>query len=153
MDDRERKNRLPCIVDEGIVYQHKDMARILRDLGLVRYVDTLGGIEQKSGEGYVSEVVSNSQTGTIIVNGRLYLNTFSFDFLRLSQTPEQEAVFELVDGDRVITVIPLEDGDAPKKEAGPTYQPCLLDRFFEDDYAEVYRDDRDDRDDHDDEDD
>ncbi|HBN07711.1 MAG TPA: hypothetical protein DD435_03350 [Cyanobacteria bacterium UBA8530] len=150
MEEREQRNQLPCIVDEGIVYQRKDMARILRDLGQVRYVDYYLGVERASGEGYLASVTTNNQSGTVIVNGRLYINTSCFDFLQIGKGQEDPVFLDLVDGERIIRIIPFpEAADAPRPRAAiePSIQPCLFDRYLDETLAEVYLDDEGDEDD------
>lgn len=146
MDDREYKNQLQCIVDEGILYNHKDMARILRDLGHVRYIDIRAGSELTSGEGYVMAAHPHPQSATIIVNKRIYINPRSFDYLQLGRDPLGHSVLDLVEGDRVIRIVPLSEPSAKQIESSESYQADILDRMFEDDFAEAYLDEEDDQD-------
>jgi hypothetical protein len=143
MDERELKNQIPCIVDEGIVVNRRDMVRILRDLGHVRYADIVEDRVRTQGEGVVTSVFSNFNGSTIIVNKRLYINVNSFSYLRLGRTEEDAAAIDLVDEARVVRLIPLSD---PLQ--GPSYgvEPAIVQhggsfgRILEDGYAEVYLD-------------
>lgn len=147
MDDRELKNQLQCIVDEGILYNHKDMARILRDLGHVRYLDIHAGTERTSGDGYVMAAHPHPQSATIIVNKRIYINPRSFDYLQLGRDSLGHSVIDLVEGDRTLRIIPLSEPSPKQVETvSESYQAELLDRMFEDDFAEAYLEDEDDQD-------
>jgi hypothetical protein len=110
MEERESKNKIQCIVDEGIVLNRRDMVRILRDLGQVRYEDQLDGAVLKRGEGFVAGVYANENASTIIVNKRLYLNVNSFDFMRLVLLDDDETAIDLVDDQRTIRLIPMSEG-------------------------------------------
>ena len=84
MEDREARNRIQCVVDEGIVLDHRDMARILRDLGHVRYEHWQDGKLRMAGEGMVCNVVANPTASTIVVNRRLYINVNGFSHMQLT---------------------------------------------------------------------
>ncbi|MEB3357391.1 MAG: hypothetical protein VKK04_11750 [Synechococcales bacterium] len=103
----------PCIVDTGIVVNKQDMQRLLADLGAVRYVYTQDETVLAQGEGYVVEVFADPQQATLVTNQTLYLNVYSFDYLELSRSLEQEACFDLVQDSRQLRLIPLSN---PLKE-------------------------------------
>jgi hypothetical protein len=143
-DERELKNQIPCIVDEGIVANRRDMVRILRDLGHVRYQDMLDGRLRTEGEGFVTSVFSNQNGATIFVNKRLYINVNSFDYLRLGKTEDDGAAIDLVDEARTVRLLPLSDPLLDRQ--GLVVEPALVQsaggfgRIFEDGLAEVYLD-------------
>jgi hypothetical protein len=85
------------------------MARLLTDLGRVRYIHTLDGKLQNEGEGYVMEVFADPQRSTLIANQTIYLNVHSFDYLQLNQSPEKEAYFDLIQDNRQIRLIALSN--------------------------------------------
>ncbi len=99
----------PCIIDTGIVINKQDMARLLTDLGRVRYIHTLDGKLQNEGEGYVMEVFADPQRSTLIANQTIYLNVHSFDYLQLNQSSEKEAYFDLIQDNRQIRLIALSN--------------------------------------------
>jgi hypothetical protein len=109
MEEREAKNKIQCIVDEGIVLNRRDMVRILRDLGHVHYQDLLDGNVQSQGEGLIAGVVSNQNASTIVVNRRLYINVNGFDFMRLGRTDDDTSTIDLVDEKRTIRLLPVGD--------------------------------------------
>lgn len=99
----------PCIIDTGIIINKQDIGRLLTDLSRVRYIHTLDGTVQTQGEGYVLEVFADSKRSTLIANQAIYLNVYSFDYLQLSQSPNQETYFDLVQDNRQLRLIPLSN--------------------------------------------
>lgn len=149
MHDRDHENQLQCIVDEGILLNRRDMVRLLRDLGLVRYVDLHSGTARASGEGYVTSVVSNTSSSTIIANRRLYLNVNNFEFMQLGLDAGQ-TYFDLVDRDRTIRLVPLDSTLTDRPQAAATddfFNNGRVTSLFGDTLAEVYFDDEEDEND------
>jgi len=111
----------PCIIDTGIVVNKQDIRRLLADLNRVRYIHSLDGKVQSQGEGCVLEVFADPHRATLIANHALYLNVESFDYLQLSQSPEQETYFELIMENRQLRLIPqsnpLQDRGTPTLNA------------------------------------
>jgi hypothetical protein len=97
----------PCIIDSGVVIGKEDMRRLLDDLGRVRYLHTLEGVLQSEGEGWIVEVFADSHQSTLVANHSLYLNVLSFDYLRLTRSPDGENYFDLVQDNRQLRLIPL----------------------------------------------
>ena len=97
----------PCIIDFGIIINNEDMRRILNDLGRVHYIHTLDEEVQSEGEGWIVEVFSDPQQGTIVANRSLYLNVQSFDYLQLHRSPTQETYFDLMQDHRCLRLIPI----------------------------------------------
>ena len=140
MDEREARNLIPCIVDEGILVNRKDMVRVLRDLGQVKYQDMMDGTVRAEGEGFIFSVFDNYNRSTIFVNKRLYINVNSFSHIQLSKLEDGQAAIDLVDDARTVRLVPISD---PLQErhrfmAEPAMVPG--DRIFADDLAEVYQD-------------
>ena len=84
-----------------------DMRRLLVDLGRVRYIHLQEGKLISQGEGDVLEVFANPHRSTLVANHALYLNVYSFDYLDLKQSKEQETYFDLVQDSRCLRLIPL----------------------------------------------
>ena len=145
MEQREQKNRRQCIVDAGVLYHRRDMARILRDLVRVRYVDLNGGEVAASGEGQVVSIFASDDSSTIVFNERIYLNLNTFEYARLGKDPDGASCIDLVDEHRTLRLIPLpwESFDAPtslgQRQAAAS---AVLDRWFGD-AAEVFAEDDD----------
>ncbi|MBF2001128.1 MAG: hypothetical protein IGS50_09775 [Synechococcales cyanobacterium C42_A2020_086] len=99
----------PCIVDTGTIINKQDMQRLLSDLNRVCYRYTQDEKLLSEDEGYVVEVFADPQRSTLVANHTLYLNVYSFDYLELHQSPEQQAYFDLVQDNRQLRLIPLSN--------------------------------------------
>jgi hypothetical protein len=99
----------PCIVDQGIVVNKRDMERLLADLGRVRYIHSQDGCQLSEGEGSVQEVFADPQRSTMVANRALYLNVYSFDYLELHPAPDNGSYIDLVQDSRRLRLVPLSD--------------------------------------------
>ncbi|MDZ7962762.1 MAG: hypothetical protein RMY34_33670 [Aulosira sp. DedQUE10] len=97
----------PCIISTGIIVNKLDIRRLLADLGRVHYIYTHEGQLQSEGDGDVMEVFANPQRSTLVANQALYLNVYSFDYLELKQSPQQETYFDLMQEGMCLRLIPL----------------------------------------------
>ncbi len=97
----------PCIINTGIIVNKLDIRRLLADLGRVHYIYTHEGQLQSEGDGDVMEVFANPQRSTLVANQALYLNVYSFDYLELKQSPQQETYFDLTQEGMCLRLIPL----------------------------------------------
>ncbi|BAY32290.1 hypothetical protein NIES2107_41780 [Nostoc carneum NIES-2107] len=97
----------PCIINTGIIVNKLDIRRLLADLGRVHYIYTHEGQLQSEGDGDVMEVFANPQRSTLVANQALYLNVYSFDYLELKQSPQQETYFDLMQEGMCLRLIPL----------------------------------------------
>ncbi|GIW22111.1 MAG: hypothetical protein KatS3mg068_1118 [Candidatus Sericytochromatia bacterium] len=94
MDEREIKNNIPMIINKGIIYNPKDILKILRDLGAVNYEQIVNGEIVQSGKAYIVSVVMNKNSANIIVNKKAYLNINGFEYLNIDTT-EEETILDL----------------------------------------------------------
>jgi hypothetical protein len=110
-DHASRNTRFPapCIVDTGTIVDKRDMQRLLTDLNRVRYIHTQDGHLGSEGEGCILEVMAEPQRATLIANHALYLNVYSFDYLELSRSADDQAIFDLVQEGRQLRLIPLSN--------------------------------------------
>lgn len=106
----------PCIVDVGTVVDKRDMWQVLSDLAHVRYCYLQEGAKARCGEGLVLHVFADDRRSTLIVNQAIYINVFSFDYLELSQNPDQEVVIDLIQEGRQLRLIPLS---SPMQDHSP----------------------------------
>ncbi|MBC7541906.1 MAG: hypothetical protein H7338_04170 [Candidatus Sericytochromatia bacterium] len=145
MDEREVKNQIPCVIESGVLTNYRDMQRILRDLGHVRYAEVVDGDVRHEGEGYVMSVVSNGHSATVVAHKRLYLNVNGFEYLRLAPIDHQSTAFELVDSCRTLRLIPQVDPIAECLADDDIVEAARLleDPLDTDLYAEIYADDDD----------
>ena len=99
----------PCIIDTGIIINKQDIGRLLTDLSRVRYIHSLDGKVQNEGEGCILEVFYDPHRSTMIANHTLYLNVQSFDYLQLNQSSKNETLFDLIQDNRQLRLIPLSN--------------------------------------------
>jgi len=125
----KQMNRVQFIVNEGIIYNKRDMLTLLRDLGHVMYYEFSKGKIVSRGKGYIMRVCSNSEEPTLFLSGRIYINVSIFDYIRVNKVKGQEkTLFELYSGDRVIKLLPDDH---------PRNQPQLSQSLFADKLMEL----------------
>ena len=124
----KQSQRTQFIVNEGILYQKRDMLMLLRDLGHVFYYEFQSRKVSSKGKGYIMRVSANSEEPTLFLAGRIYINVNAFDYLRVKKVRGQEkTIFELVSGDRVIKLLP---DDNPRAHP-PLSQSLFADKLLE----------------------
>jgi len=106
----------PCIINTGVIVNKLDMRRLLADLGRVHYIYTQEDKLQSEGEGDVLEVFANPRRSTLVANHALYLNVYSFDYLELKQSPQQQTYFDLMQEGICLRLIPLSTPLQERKE-------------------------------------
>jgi len=108
------------------------MRRLLADLGRVRYLHIQEGKIQSEGEGDVVEVIANPSQSTIVANQALYLNVYSFDYVELQQSPQQETYFDLIQDSRCLRLIPLSTPmqERASRNFNETALEVMMDQVF-----------------------
>lgn len=138
MDEKEVKNNIPCIIETGILYNPKDIQKVLRDLSSVVYQHIVEDQIKNFGEAYVVSVVSNNSSANIITNKRIYLNVNGFEYMSLKIEGEQ-TIIELVDQFRTIRLIPINTPEDENSDSVPISHSEEDD--FEEEFAEISDDD------------
>jgi 7-keto-8-aminopelargonate synthetase-like enzyme len=115
-DQRHCSLPAPCIVESGILVNKDDIKRLINDLTNVRYIHSLDGKIQNEGEGWILEVFNHPSQATIVVNNSLYINIESFDYLQISQSPDQKTHFHLTQDNRQLTLIPLSNSSQQQQQ-------------------------------------
>ncbi len=141
MDEKEVKNNIPCIIETGILYNPKDIQKVLRDLSSVVYQHIVEDQIKNFGEAYVVSVVSNNSSANIITNKRIYLNVNGFEYMSLKIEGEQ-TIIELVDQFRTIRLIPINTPEDENSDSVPISHSEEDD--FEEEFAEISDDEFDD---------
>lgn len=81
------ENQIPCIIDQGVVFNKKDMCRILQSLDRIQYTEVLQDSQASeeiiTREGVIVDVFEDDTQATIFFNRRIYLNVNSFDYLKI----------------------------------------------------------------------
>ena len=139
----EPDHQIPCIIENGIVYGMKDIYRIVRDMGHVRYSEIVNHEVVTRGEGYIMSVVANQQSATIIANQRLYLNVCGFDYMRISTQEDGTVHFDLVHPYRTLRLTPVPDAGGEEAMETKTQRYEDYDPFEQEDYAEIQLEDDD----------
>ncbi len=122
-----KKEKMQFIVNNGIIYNKKDMLMLIRDLSKVSYFEFIGGKVSAKGKGYVIRVCSNADEPTLFLAGRIYMNVGSFNYLKLKKIKDSDnTLFELVGDERTIKLVP----DANEK-------PMLASDEFADNFIEL----------------
>jgi hypothetical protein len=116
------------IVNEGILYNKRDMLALLRDLGHVIYYEFQKGKVTSRGRGYIMKVCANSDEPTLFLAGRIYINVAMFDYVNVKKVKGQDkTLFELHSGDRILRLLP---DDAPRSQP-PMSQSLFADKLME----------------------
>ena len=103
------KATAPCIINEGTLVNKRDMIRAVETLECVTYYDILDGGVISQGDGVLVKIFASKDSATLIVNGSIFLNVLSFDHLHFSSRPDGETVIELINGARILRLIPREE--------------------------------------------
>jgi len=113
----ESKKDLQFIVNDGIIYNKRDIMYLLWDLGYITYYEIEGEKVLNRGKGYIMRVSANSEDPTLFLNGRVYINVNSVDYLKVRKIKEFSTMYELFCDKRVIKVIPDN-----KKQVSPPFR-------------------------------
>jgi hypothetical protein len=136
MDEKEIKNNIPCIVDNGILYNAKDIQKVLRDLGHVSYYQLIDDEIKASGEGYIVSVVANNSSANIIVNKRLYLNVNGFEYIKIN-TENGKTSIDLVEPFLTLRIVPMSNPLSEEMNAGDIVLSHATE-YTEEDYDETF---------------
>lgn len=109
MQPNPLKATAPCIINEGTLVNKRDMIRAVETLECVTYCDILDDQVISQGDGVLVKIFASKDSATLIVNGSIFLNVLSFDHLHFASPPEGEAVIDLVNGTRILRLIPREE--------------------------------------------
>lgn len=110
------ESQIPCIVDRGLVFNKRDMMRVLQGLDQVEYAEVIENQVQVKREGFIVEIFEDPNEATIFLNRRIYINVNSFEYIRIHYNASAEAALEknsysieLVMPGRIISLRPLTD--------------------------------------------
>lgn len=117
-NQRKKKNHLQFIVNEGILYNKRDMVYLLRDLGYIVYFEVVRNRVVNKGHGYIMRVCANSEEPTLFLKGRVYINVNSFNYLQVKSGSKGRTIYELHSDVRVIKIVP-EDRPRFREPSAP----------------------------------
>lgn len=116
-EDADDKKDPQFIVSNGIIYNKRDMMKLLWDLGHVVYFEIAKEKILDKGKGFIMQVSANSEDPTLFLGGRIYINVNSFDCLRVRKIKDSLTIFELHSKDHLIKIVP-----DLKKQQYPPYR-------------------------------
>jgi hypothetical protein len=132
----------PSFIDEGTLVNKTDMIRALQTLENVSYTYVVDGHTLSQGKGIVVRIFASNETSTLVINGCLFINVLSFDYLRFSPYKNESSKIELVSQSQILTLVP-EVGEMEKPKISRNLIPwsCpyeedadyLANDFFEED--------------------
>jgi hypothetical protein len=138
------KSNAPCIVSEGTLFNKRDMMRALETIEGVTYLDMIDDQVISKGSGVLIKVFASKDNATLVVNGSLFINVFSFDYLHFNSGKKGKPVLDLIKESRILRLIPHEDAKSSAKLSASSVsrkddlydeeEPCasLLDDLMED---------------------
>jgi hypothetical protein len=109
MQNFYQRTPAPCIVNEGILINRADIIRALETLESVKYSFTVDGSEMSCGNGVIVKIFANPDTSTLIVNGCLFINILSFNYLRFFVDESLATVMDLVEDGKALRLVSTDD--------------------------------------------
>lgn len=106
---RKRKDHAPCFINEGIIYQKKDMLRALETLENLKYRYVIDDKLIKEGQGALLKVFASRHSATLIINNCVFINVLSFDYLSFTCDDQGKTVCELVEEGRVLSLEAIDE--------------------------------------------
>ena len=111
MQDKEHFKEIPrkdiqFLVNEGIIYSKRDIMSLVWDLGFILYYETENNKVVNKGKGFIMRVSANNEDPTLFLNGRIYINVSSFNYMKVKKLKESMTLYELHSDERVIKIIP-----------------------------------------------
>ncbi|RJQ54568.1 MAG: hypothetical protein C4521_04170 [Actinobacteria bacterium] len=119
MNDGRQKSSPPCIINEGTVFRKKDMLRALETLETVRFEQVVDGRMISAGQAIIAAVFASRGSATLLVNGYLYININSFDYVRFYINRTGQTVVELPSESMTLKLTAIE---------GEQSAPCRYER-------------------------
>ncbi len=105
---RKRTDAAPCFINEGTIYQKKDMLRALETLENVRYEFIVEGEVVRSGKGVICKVFASRNSATLVINNCVFINVLSFDYLNFL-SGEDSTEIELIEDDRTLKLFTIDE--------------------------------------------
>lgn len=139
----------PCIISQGTLFNKRDMIRSLDTLETVNFIDNVNGEVFNQGKGTVARVFASKENATLILNGALFINVNSFEYLSFETDDSGKCVFKLFNDTRNLILIPIASPRPAsyRPRQGVLFsnddlleeEPCvsLMDDWFDDDYDDL----------------
>jgi len=98
----------PCFIDEGTIYQKKDMLRALETLENVEYEFLIEGEVVRSGKGALCKVFASRNSATLIINNCVFINVLSFDYLNF-RSDDKKTQVDLIEDNRALKLHTIDE--------------------------------------------
>jgi hypothetical protein len=105
---RKSNDVAPCFINEGTIYQKKDMLRALETLENVGYEYIVEGHVVRTGKGAICKVFASRNSATLIINNCVFINVLSFDYLNFRSEPTSTEI-ELIEDDRTLRLVTIDE--------------------------------------------
>lgn len=105
----KRRDHAPCFINDGTIYQKKDMLRALETLENLRFQYIVDGEAIKEGQGSLLKVFASRHSATLIINSCVFINVLSFDYLDFKCQPDGHTVIELVEEGRILRLEGIDE--------------------------------------------
>ena len=102
----DQRRDIQFIVNNGIIYSKREMLRLLWDLNHIAYYEVIGPKVVNKGRGFVMRVSANASDPTLFLNGRVYININSFNYMKVKSAMKNLTMYELYGNDRIMKIIP-----------------------------------------------
>jgi hypothetical protein len=119
----------PCLIDRGTITDFRDMLRALETIESVEYAWSVDGHIVSEGRGTLVKLMADPDSATMIVNGCLFLNVFSFRYLDFEPGAEETWRFRLYGDGSLLELVAL-----PEEPESAERRPHLLVEQVGDDY-------------------
>jgi len=128
-------NLTGCLIQNGTVSAPRDMIRALETIEGLTYRQILDGTTMSEGRATLVKIMAEPGAATILVNGCLFLNVLSFEYLTFETAADGHVVFELFSDGMHLVLEPFEEDD----EAGAPTNPRAARLMESENYgADVY---------------
>ena len=105
----KRKDPAPCFINEGTIYQKKDMLRALETLENLKYKYIINGKAVREGRGAMLKVFASRQSATLVINNCVFINVLSFDYLNFQSDAAGKTNVELVGEGRTLRLESIDE--------------------------------------------
>jgi hypothetical protein len=98
----------PLLVGDGPLTNPRDMVRALETVETFSYRYLVDGELIAEGKAALVRIMADDQSASLLVNGCLFLNVASFQYLNFHTSAEGRTRFELFVEGAVLEIVPLE---------------------------------------------
>lgn len=99
----------PIFIGSGTLTNPRDMVRALETIESFNYRYVVDGTEMAAGRATLVRIIIDDISATTLVNGCLFLNVLSLNYLNFCTDPEGHTHFELHCVGSVLEITPLDE--------------------------------------------